>query len=164
MSDRYDVFIALGGNLGDVANTFDQAIELISAQIGKIQKVSRFIRTKAMNPPGVSENFQPDYLNGVLACLSEMTPEHILRKCHEIEGALGLDREKKEFWGPRPIDLDLLFVGDLIVNSESLILPHPELHKRNFVLRPLQQIAPNLLHPVFKKSISILLKELELAD
>jgi dihydroneopterin aldolase/2-amino-4-hydroxy-6-hydroxymethyldihydropteridine diphosphokinase len=97
-------------------------------------------------------------MNAVAEINTYLEPEELIDELMEIEADLIRKREIK--WGPRTIDLDIIFYDDLIINSEKLIIPHPRIQEREFVLKPLNEIAPYLIHPVLNKSISILLKEL----
>ena len=89
------------------------------------------------------------------------SPDDLLGVLQEIESALGRDRTREQRWGPRTCDLDLLLLGDIVMETESLTIPHPRMHERSFVLQPLAQIAPHALHPVLNKSVAELLAELE---
>ena len=90
---------------------------------------------------------------------TDLLPEELLKKCLDIENQLG--RIRKEKWGPRTIDIDLLFYEEKIINSELLVLPHPELHKREFVLTSLNELCPNLVHPILNKKIKDIFVELK---
>jgi 2-amino-4-hydroxy-6-hydroxymethyldihydropteridine diphosphokinase len=135
-----EAFIALGGNVGDVRSTFDQAIAMLCD--------GRAIRLKARSsdyrtPPwGVTD--QPPFVNAVIAVDTSLSPHELLARAKECERALGRDRAREQRWGPRTIDIDLLAFDDVAINDAELILPHPRLFERGFVLVPLAEIAPNL--------------------
>jgi 2-amino-4-hydroxy-6-hydroxymethyldihydropteridine diphosphokinase len=134
-----EAFIALGGNVGDVRSTFDQAIALLCD--------GRAIRLKARSsdyrtPPwGVAD--QPPFVNAVIAIFTSLGPHDLLARAKDCERALGRDRGREQRWGPRTIDIDLLAYDDAAINDAELILPHPRLFERGFVLVPLAEIAPD---------------------
>lgn len=151
---RHRAYVALGSNLGDRRAYLDGAVKaLASLEHCRLGPVSSFIETK---PFGGVE--QGDFLNGCLMLETLLEPEELLDELQKIEQAA--HRERKIHWGPRTLDLDLLFYDDLIMNTERLTLPHPGIAERDFVLRPMAEIAPGLVHPVFKKTMSRLLSEL----
>lgn len=148
-------YIGIGSNLGDRRKKIQLALKVLKEKKDIIvEKVSPFYETLPVGGPP-----QGKFLNGVIEISTTLTPRELLEVLQEIEKALG--RVRKERWGPRTIDLDILFYGDLIVNEERLIIPHPLMHKREFVLKPLLRIAPNLIHPVLKKSVKELLDQLQ---
>jgi dihydroneopterin aldolase/2-amino-4-hydroxy-6-hydroxymethyldihydropteridine diphosphokinase len=149
-----DIYIALGSNLGDRAGNLLRALQLLPAWGVHIKKVSDFLETKAY---GVTD--QPDFLNAVARVETRLEPEQLLQVLLQVEKALG--RVRKRHWGERNIDLDLLLYGNLVYQSKTLTLPHPDMLNREFVLAPLAQIAPDLVHPVAGKTIQDLCKELE---
>lgn len=119
-------------------------------------RVSKFRMTK---PVGGIE--QVDYVNGAVAAESDWAPECLLALLHIIESSLGRNREREVRWGPRSIDLDLLMVGDQIIDSPSLTLPHPEMIRRRFVLEPLVELAPETIHPVNGLCVRTLLESVQ---
>ena len=148
------VFIGLGSNLGNRKENINKAIELLKNTKGiKIIKTSSIIETE---PYGKTD--QPNFLNCVIEINTEINPEHLLEICNKIENELG--RIRKEKWGPRTIDLDILFIDDFVIRTPDLVVPHPEVHLRNFVLTSLMEIAPDFIHPVFNKTIKEIYQKL----
>jgi len=142
------LFIALGGNVGRVSENFEMAIEKIKEMIGPVIKESSLYKTE----PWGNKN-QDDFLNSVICVETNLTSDEVLKNILSIEKAMGRNRNKDDQFAPRTIDIDLLFYGDKIINTDNLIIPHPRLHLRNFVLTPLMEIAPRLMHPVLNKTI-----------
>jgi 2-amino-4-hydroxy-6-hydroxymethyldihydropteridine diphosphokinase len=141
-------FIGLGSNIGDREYQLNSAIELLK-QIEKIQvtAVSSYYNTA---PVGYEQ--QPDFLNAVVEIRTSLSARELLNVCSGI--VMELKRERIIHWGPRTIDLDiLLYVSDIIYDTD-LVIPHPRMHERRFVLEPLNEIAPFVLHPVFNKNIN----------
>jgi dihydroneopterin aldolase / 2-amino-4-hydroxy-6-hydroxymethyldihydropteridine diphosphokinase len=148
-------YLGLGSNLGNKQKYITDAIDLISLlESTEVKRTSTLIATE---PYGKVD--QPDFLNCVIEVETNLEPKLLLRKCLEIEDQLGRVREEK--WGPRTIDIDLLICKDRIINSELLVLPHPELHKREFVLISLNELCPDLVHPVLKKKIREIFMEIK---
>ncbi len=140
---NHAVYLALGTNLGERHANLRAAIEALSPDV-KVIAESKVYET----PPWGYEN-QPAFLNMAVKCETNLEPESLLKRLKQFEVQLG--REQSFHWGPRLIDIDVLFYDDLILKSESLIIPHPRLHERAFVLVPLADIAPDFVHPVLKK-------------
>lgn len=135
------MFIALGSNIGDRHDFLLQAISLLGKQQAiVIVKQSSFIETK---PIGLTE--QRLFINGVVEITTSLTPQELLATCLAIEEKLG--RTRAERWGPRRIDLDIILFGDQTIALPNLKIPHPEFLFRAFVLEPLAQIAPHVMHP-----------------
>lgn len=156
-SHRYHAkaYVGLGSNLGDRAGNLLLAVRGMLEASLCVTRVSSIYQTEA-----VSEVKQPPFLNMVAELGNTLpTPEQVMARLLRIEFALGRTREVKD--GPRTIDLDLLLYGDLEKETEFLRLPHPRLHERRFVLEPLTEIAPNLVHPVMKMSATELLEGVE---
>lgn len=145
-------FIGCGSNLGERQQQLRQALQWTEEEIGEIVSVSTLYQT---SPWGNID--QPDYLNQVWQIRTVMDPFDLMRKLLELEKRA--NRERIQRWGARTLDLDLLFYGDYIVRTEELELPHPRLHLRNFVLIPMEEIAPDWIHPVFQKTIAELRQE-----
>ena len=138
--------IALGSNIGDRLGTIRQAVMLLEERSLRISASSDVFET----PPWGMEN-QPRFLNACVLAETDILPRALLELLLNIESDLGRIRRYK--WGPREIDLDLLFYDDQVFNESGLVLPHPQMHRRAFVLVPLVQIAPDWRHPVLGKSI-----------
>jgi len=139
-------FLGLGSNLGDRAHYLEEAVTALSSPVLKIEATSRIYETE---PWGLLD--QPLYWNLVIKIETSLEPLELLHVCQEIERQLG--RERKQHWRPRTIDIDLLIYDNIVSDSEELILPHPYLEERAFVLVPLREIAPELVLPS-GKSIS----------
>jgi 2-amino-4-hydroxy-6-hydroxymethyldihydropteridine diphosphokinase len=151
-------YLGLGANLGDPAAQLQQALERLNAAPEvEVTRVSAFYR----NPPLGPEN-QPWYVNAVARVRTRLGPEELLQLLQRIETDLG--RVRGERWGPRPIDLDLLLYNGEVIFTSDLVVPHPEMHRRAFVLVPLAEIAPRAWHPVLNKSAAELLAELDAAN
>jgi 2-amino-4-hydroxy-6-hydroxymethyldihydropteridine diphosphokinase len=146
------VYLLTGGNVGDSLKTLQKANGLIQERIGTIIKSSSVYKTAAWG-----KTDQNDFLNQVLEVETSLFPVELMDTLLEIEMELG--RKRLEKYGPRIIDLDILFYDDLVLNSERLTIPHSQIQFRRFVLEPLNEIEPELVHPVLKKSITVLLKD-----
>jgi len=143
--EEHTVYLALGSNLGNRLANLKQAVTALSPQI-EVKAKSHVYET----PPWGYED-QPRFLNQVIKVKTYLEPEPLFKHIKRLEVALG---RKISFQnGPRLIDIDLLFYDDLILNTTSLVIPHPRLHERGFVLLPLMDIDPDLVHPVNKKSV-----------
>lgn len=147
-----EVYIGLGSNLGDKKQNIEEALEYIKEKC-EILKISSLYETE---PVGYKD--QDWFLNGVVKIGTHVGPQELLGFILLIEKRLGRVRTIKN--GPRIIDLDILFYGNEIINEPNLIVPHPRLHERGFVLVPLQEVAPDLMHPIFRKTIQELLSNL----
>ncbi len=147
-------YLCLGGNIGDRERSVQQALLLISEKAGKIKAVSPVYETEAW---GV-EN-QQAYLNLCLELHTELSSSVLLQILLSIEKELGRERTGSAVYESRTIDIDILFFNNDVINSTMLIVPHPRLHLRKFVLIPLNDIAPNYLHPVLNTTIFNLLNQ-----
>jgi len=134
-----EALIALGGNVGDVRATFDRTIAMFCDGVAvRLTARSADYRTP---PWGVTD--QPAFINAVIAVETSLPPHQLLARAEECERKLGRNRARERRWGPRPIDVDLLTYDDLVLIDRDLILPHPHLLERAFVLVPLSEIAPD---------------------
>ena len=143
-------FLSLGGNLGNTKEIFEQTYPLIEKKIGRILQKSSLYQTAAW---GLTE--QADFLNQVIEIETAQNPEEILTNLLAIELHFGRVRDVK--WGPRSIDLDLLLHGNQQVKTAQLMLPHPRMQDRKFILIPLVEIAPDIIHPTLGQSAKELL-------
>lgn len=151
----HTAYIALGSNLGDKQAYLDQAVQKLSQARGcAVETVSDFIITP---PYGGVE--QDDFLNGALKLRTLLPPQELLDLLHEIEA--DAHRKREIHWGPRTLDLDILLYDDLVLDSPELHIPHIEMHKRDFVLKPLAQIAPWVRHPIYQKTVAQLLETVD---
>jgi 2-amino-4-hydroxy-6-hydroxymethyldihydropteridine diphosphokinase len=150
-------YIGIGSNLGDREENCAKALALLGQKGIKIMKPSSMIETE---PWGVRE--QPKFMNMAIEVITDLLPYQLLRKLKEVEAELG--RTETARWGPRIIDLDILFYNNTVMSSPELEIPHPHMHEREFVLMPLCEIAPDKIHPVLKKSVQEMLSELYLSD
>ena len=151
----HTVSLSVGSNMGDRKAYVEQAVEQLCSD-GKIRqvKVSEWIETE---PYGYTD--QEPFLNGAILLQTLYTPWELLQLLHEIEQNAG--RERKIHWGPRTLDLDIVFYDDLLVEEPDLTIPHPDMQNRKFVLEPLAQLCPGKVHPVQKKTVLQMLKELQ---
>jgi 2-amino-4-hydroxy-6-hydroxymethyldihydropteridine diphosphokinase len=138
-SDTRKAYVGLGANLQDPPAQLREALRLIGARPGiRMVATSAFYRSAPLGPPG-----QPDYCNAVCAVETDLGPDKLLTHLHEVERQMGRERPP-ERWAPRLIDLDLLHYERVKMKTSRITLPHPEMHKRNFVLVPLAELAPGL--------------------
>lgn len=153
---RETVFIGFGSNVGDRVDFCDRAVTLLSLlPHSQVVGVSLLYETAPVNDHG-----RPGggwFLNGVVQLETDVTPKSLLDILREIERSLGRNEENRS--GPRTIDLDILFYGQRIINEPDLVVPHPRMHQRRFVLMPLSELDPLFLHPSLKRTISQLLAE-----
>ncbi len=146
------VVLGLGSNLGDRESNIQYALEKLEFYGSEILSTSRIIETE---PYGFTD--QPDFLNCAAIIKTSKPPLELLDTCKLIETEVG--RIKTIHWGPRVIDLDILFYNDIVMEHDRLVIPHPELHKRKFVLDSLLEICPNMLHPVLKTTVRSIYNE-----
>jgi 2-amino-4-hydroxy-6-hydroxymethyldihydropteridine diphosphokinase len=152
------ILIALGSNLGDRADYLAQARVALEGHDIEISSASSIIETPALVPEGAPGEWNVPYLNQVVRVRTALNPMALLMCLKLIEHDLG--RQERATWAPREIDLDLLAYGDEIILTERLVLPHPQMDNRAFVLKPLAEIAPHWRHPVLEKTAAELLAEL----
>lgn len=151
----HSVFIAYGSNMGNRENNISRALELLKQNNSiKLINNSEIYET---DPVGITE--QNKFLNGVLEIETLYNPSELMDFLLETEGKLNRVRDLK--WGPRTIDLDILLYDDIVISDEKTIIPHPRMEEREFVLEPLNEIAPFIVHPISNKRINQLLKELK---
>lgn len=143
------VYLSTGSNQGESISNLSKAIFLIEKEIGKVVRTSSIYRTAAWG-----KTDQPDFVNQCLLVHSMFSPVMILKKLNHIEKQIG--RVRIEKWGPRIIDIDILFFDQMVLQTRSLQIPHPEIQNRMFVLKPLNEIAPNFKHPLINKTIKTL--------
>ena len=152
MSELKKVWLHTGSNLGNRTQNLLSTLKKIESEIGEIIQLSALYETEAW---GVED--QPDYLNQAIEIRTKLSPFQLLKAVKKIEQDLG--RVRKTKWGSRVIDIDILFYADLVIDTENLKIPHPRIAQRNFVLIPVTELNPELIHPVFNKKIKLLLEE-----
>lgn len=152
--DSRDAYLLLGTNLGDRLENLKNAISHVEEEIGGVFAKSSVYETEAWG-----KTDQPGFLNQAIAVKSDLSPLQLLQTLLAIEQKMG--RVRLERWGERLIDIDLIFYGDTVLSEGTVLqLPHPEMHNRRFVLAPLNEIAENFIHPVFKEKVSSILANL----
>lgn len=150
--------IGLGANLGDRRETLQRAVELLARHSEiSVPRVSRWCETRPVGGPAD----QPAYLNGAATLETTLAPLALLAVLQSVENQLG--RQRRQRWDARPIDLDLLLYADRVIQSPTLVVPHPRMAWRRFVLEPAAEIAPTMTHPVLGRSIADLLNHLDAA-
>ena len=150
----HEAYIAVGSNMGDSRGHIAKALgQLEKHKDIQVTKVSGLLETL---PYGGVE--KENFVNGMFEIRKLLTPEELLRELHKIEASEG--RERKIHWGPRTLDLDIIFYDDLIYSSEDLVIPHVDMENRYFVLKPLSELAPNFRHPITHKTVAQMLAEL----
>lgn len=147
-----EAYLLTGGNIGNRLDYLNKAKEKIEKSCGLVLQQSSIYETAAWG-----KEDQQAFLNQALKIKTQLTPQELLKAILQIEATLGRKRDVK--YGPRTIDIDILFFNNEIINEQGLTIPHPEMQNRRFVLVPLNEIAPNKIHPVFQKTISRMLAE-----
>lgn len=152
----HDVFLGLGSNMGDRGENINRVINEIEKRIGEIIAISAFYVTEP-----VGFNSDNDFLNAVCEVKTRFRPMELLQKTQEIEISMGrTSKSTDKIYADRIIDIDLLLFDDKVYSNDKLVLPHPHLHERAFVLLPLSEIAGSRIHPVLHKSIDQLKRDL----
>ncbi|WP_174834605.1 2-amino-4-hydroxy-6-hydroxymethyldihydropteridine diphosphokinase [Segetibacter aerophilus] len=146
-----DIYLLTGGNMGDRLRYLEKACQFIESKVDAVVKKSSIYETAAW---GFTE--QQAFLNQVICVNTELKPNELLQELLSIELQLG--RERVEKMGPRVIDIDILFYSNQVISTANLVVPHPRMAERRFVLVPLNEIAPGFIHPVFNKTVNQLLE------
>lgn len=150
-TEAVEVYLGLGSNMGDRQQNLDKALELLSNRL-RVNKVSTIYDTEPIGNPD-----QPRFLNMVCQAHTTLAPEGLLALVKGFESKMGRTGKSN---APRPIDIDILLYGDRVIETPGLIIPHPRMLERAFVLVPLAEIAPKLVHPIARKTIKNLAKNL----
>jgi len=150
------IHIGIGSNLGDRRANAIEAVR----RLGELER-TRVVRASSLYESEPHGNAKTWVVNSVIEVDSELTPEALLKHCKDIEASMGRKRVKGKRWGSRIIDLDLLLWNQEVIRKKTLKIPHPEMHKRRFVLLPLAELAPHVVHPQIGQSISTLLATVE---
>ncbi len=150
-----NVYFSLGSNMGNRFEHLQNAVNSLFEEVGSMIKISSVYETPAMGFDG-----EP-FLNCAVCVQTDMKPSKVLKTILEIEKTIGRKRNDSKTYASRPIDIDIIFIDDLVFNSEKLTVPHPEMEKRNFVLQPIAEINSHLIHPVSNKNVIKLLSETE---
>ena len=145
-------YLSLGGNLGNTIEIFQNSREILTKKVGKITQISSLYQTAAWGP--IPQN---DFINQVIEVETKLSAPKLMDILLEIELQQG--RVRQERWGPRTLDLDIIFFGEQLISTENLEIPHPRMEDRKFVLIPMVEINPNLIHPISRKSIRQILLE-----
>lgn len=151
----HKAYIALGANIGDPEANIKGAVTALTGN-----KYCRKVRTSSLihtKPYGTLD--QPNFVNGAVEIETILTPEELLKLTSSIEN--DFHRKRERHWGPRTLDLDIIFYDDMVLTTEDLVIPHPEMQKRDFVLAPICELNRNLVHPIYKKRVSELLEILK---
>jgi 2-amino-4-hydroxy-6-hydroxymethyldihydropteridine diphosphokinase len=152
--EKQKTYLLLGSNLGDRETYLNNALKLIAEEVGKIKSRSSIYETAAWGKMD-----QPGFLNQAVEVETSLTPLALLKTVLKIEESLGRIRDER--WGARLIDIDIILYGSEIIKiADELQIPHPEMQNRKFVMEPLAEIAPGLIHPLLHKSVSEILTTL----
>jgi 2-amino-4-hydroxy-6-hydroxymethyldihydropteridine diphosphokinase len=154
--------IALGANLGDRRATLEHALAQLAAEFGPVLACSGWLETEAVIHPDDDAAWHPAFLNGVALVSTDLGPRAIVDRLQAIERALGRDRSTEaRAWQPRVIDLDLIALADVVADDEGVVVPHPRMHERRFVLAPMAEVWPGWRHPELGRTTAELLARLE---
>jgi 2-amino-4-hydroxy-6-hydroxymethyldihydropteridine diphosphokinase len=151
-----EVYLALGSNIGDSVSHIASAIDLLSKKLSHVKQAPLY-RSKA-----VGYTDQPDFINTAISAETDLSPYDLLDMIKNLEKQLG--RIERFRWGPREIDIDIIFYGDQVIESDKLNIPHVKFRERSFVLQPLYDLNPELIDPVTKQTIKALLQQLDVSD
>lgn len=155
--EAHVTYVSLGANVGDPASQLWEAVRKLAGHDRvALRGRSSVWKTSPVGP--VAD--QPDFANAVVKLVTTLSPKALLTLCKAIEDSMARDREKEVPMGPRPIDLDILTYGELSIEEKDLIVPHPEMAKRAFVLEPLRELDPEFVHPKTGKTVGEMLKAL----
>lgn len=154
MNEPLIAYIGVGSNMGDREAYCRRALR----RIGRFQRTSLTAESPWYETAPMEREGQDWFINGVVAVRTTLSPPALLRACQEVEQSLG--RKRTVRYGPRTMDLDLLFYGDRVIQNPDITIPHPKAHERRFVLQPLSDIAPDLMHPILQKTVRELLLSL----
>ena len=148
------VYLLVGGNLDNSLAKYERLFDLLTRHVGEIINKSHYYQSSAYG-------YESAYLfiNMAICIQTELSPQALIKQTQNIELMLGRNIKTSNQYEDRTMDIDIIFYEDIILNEENLQIPHPRMHLRNFVLYPLNEICPELLHPVFKKNIATLKKE-----
>lgn len=144
-----EVCLMIGGNLGDRLLNMSSCLQMLEQNIGKAHLKSSIYETEAWG-----KKDQPSFLNQAVILKTELSPYQVLEETQKIENKLG--RKREEHWGARTMDIDILFYEDKVLKNSNLVIPHPLIQERKFVLAPLVEIIPQFKHPIFKQKIETL--------
>ena len=154
----HQAFVAMGSNLGNREEYLQQAVTALkNLEDCEVEQVSGILATR---PYGMTD--QPDFLNGMVKLRTLLTPWELLEQLHRTEQEAG--RERLVHWGPRTLDLDIIFYDDCVIDTPDLTIPHPDMKNREFVLKPLAELAPQFRHPLLGKTAARMLAELQQMD
>lgn len=156
MDQNHNVYIALGSNKGDRMKHLQDAVDLVFEHVGKINSISRVYNTPALGFG--TDALVDDFYNACIFVETRFSAENVMQTLLEIETELGRTRHSSGVYESRTIDLDVVFYDDLVLDSKLITTPHPQMHKRKFVLQPLLDIAPKTVHPKFGKTVAELLE------
>jgi 2-amino-4-hydroxy-6-hydroxymethyldihydropteridine diphosphokinase len=154
--------VALGANLGDRRATLERALALLAPELGRLVARSSWLETAAVIHPEDDAAWHPAFLNGVAVFATGLAPHDVLNRLHAVERSLGRDRRAETRpWQPRLIDLDLIALEEVVLDEPDLVLPHPRMHERAFVLRPMAEVWPDWRHPRLGLTVAELAAQLD---